>query len=163
MRLSAKCFVITLATAMFAGAVASAQKSSAPVMTLVVDESQAARRIAFVREEIKVQSGLLSLAYPSWIPGEHGPTGPLQQVAGLRIQAAGADLAWTRNPDNIFIVNVQVPPRVEQITVTFNTLLVNTVSDHQFLLPWNTTVLYPRNVDKNSLMTARSLVLPRGG
>jgi predicted metalloprotease with PDZ domain len=140
----------------------AAQKSPAPIMTLLVDESQAARRIVFVREEIKVQPGLLSLAYPSWIPGEHGPTGPLAQVAGLRIQAAGSDLAWTRDPDNIFVVNVQVPPRVEQITVTFNTLLENTISDHQLLLPWNTTVLYPRNIDKNSLMIAPSVVLPTG-
>ena len=71
-------------------------------------------------------------------------------------------MAWIRDPDNIFVVNVQVPPRAEQITVRFTTLLENTISDHQLLLPWNTVVLYPRNIDKNSLMIAPSVVLPAG-
>ena len=58
MRLTTKCLVFTLTATMFAGTVASAQKSPASVMTLLVDESQAVRRIAFVQEEIKVQPGL---------------------------------------------------------------------------------------------------------
>jgi hypothetical protein len=46
-----------------------AQDTSAPSVTLVVDETQAARRIAFVHEEISVQPGPVALAYPpdrSW-------------------------------------------------------------------------------------------------
>ena len=51
--------------------------SASPVMTLIVDETQSARRIAFVHEEIRVRPGTLAMAYPRWIPGEHGPTGPI--------------------------------------------------------------------------------------
>jgi hypothetical protein len=50
---------------------ASAQDKSAPAMTLVVDETQGTRRIAFVHEEIRVRPGAVTLAYPKWIPGEH--------------------------------------------------------------------------------------------
>jgi predicted metalloprotease with PDZ domain len=139
-----------------------AQPGVQPAMTLVVDETQAARRIAFVREELSVQPGLVALAYPKWIPGEHGPTGPLEQVAALHIHAAQTTLAWTRDPDDIYTILVDVPAGHARITVDFEVLLENTISDHQLLLAWNTVVLYPRNVDKRELLIEPSLLLPSG-
>jgi predicted metalloprotease with PDZ domain len=131
-------------------------------MTLVVDETQAARRIAFVREELSVQPGPLALAYPKWIPGEHGPTGPLEQVAALRIHAATTTLAWTRDPEDIYTIHVDVPAGQARITVEFDVLLENTISDHQLLLAWNTVVLYPRGGDTRDLQIEPSLLLPSG-
>ncbi len=128
-----------------------AQTASAAAMTLVVDETQAARRISFVHEELGVQPGALALAYPRWIPGEHGPTGSIQDVASLQIRSGDVTLPWTRDPDDIFTIRVQVPPGTHTLTVDFDVLLKNTISDHQFLLAWNTVVLYPRDVDKRQL------------
>jgi predicted metalloprotease with PDZ domain len=139
---------------------ARAQDRSAPVMTLVVDETQAARRIAFVHEEIQVRPGSLALAYPKWIPGEHGPTGPIEELATLRVRSGNQTLTWTRDPEEIFTIHVEVPANSDRITVDFDTLLENTISDHQLLLPWSTTVLYPRNVDKLQLMIEPSVLLP---
>ena len=144
---------IALATA------ASAQDASAP-MKLLVDESHAARRIAFVREEISIHSGALALAFPRWIPGEHGPTGPIQQFAALRIRAANESLVWTRDPEEINTIHIDVPPGVNSITIEFDTLLENTISDHQLLLAWNTAVLYPRGIDKQKLMIEPAILLP---
>jgi predicted metalloprotease with PDZ domain len=137
-----------------------AEDTSAPAMTLVVDETQAARRIAFVREEIRVQPGPLALAYPRWIPGEHGPTGPIEQLAALRIHSGNSTLPWTRDLEDIYTVHVEVPAGSDRITVDFDVLLENTISDHQLLLAWNTAVLYPRNLDKHELMIAPSILLP---
>ncbi len=104
--LSRKYLVLTL-IAMSGGATcATGQDNSAPVMTLVVDETQAARRIAFVHEEIRVRPGTLSLAYPRWIPGEHGPTGPIQQFASLRVRSGNATLPWTRDPEDIYTIHM---------------------------------------------------------
>jgi predicted metalloprotease with PDZ domain len=136
------------------------QNPSAPTMTLVVDETQAARRIAFVHEEILVRPGTLALAYPRWIPGEHGPTGPIQEFAVLRIHSGNLTLPWTRDPDDIYTIRVEVPPSTDRLTVDFDTLMENTISDHQLLLAWNTVVLYPRNVDKGQLMIEPSVLLP---
>lgn len=136
------------------------QNTSELPMTLVVDETQAWRRIAFVREEIQVQPGTVVLAYPRWIPGEHGPTGPIQQFAALRIHVGPAMLAWTRDPEDINIIHIEVPAGIDTITVEFDTLLENTISDHQLLLAWNTVVLYPRGIDKRELMIKPSLLLP---
>jgi predicted metalloprotease with PDZ domain len=150
----------SLAILVFTVAGANAQEGSPPVMKLLVDESQAARRIAFVHEEIRVRPGALALAFPRWIPGEHGPTGPIQQFAALRIRGGNETLAWTRDPEDIYTIHVQVPSGLDSITVDFDTLLENTISDHQLLLAWNTAVLYPRAIDKRALMIEPSVILP---
>ena len=137
-----------------------AQGTSTPVMTLLVDETQAARRIAFVHEEIPVRPGPVTLAYPKWIPGDHGPTGPIQQFVALHISLGSTSLAWTRDPDDIYSIHVNVPSSADRITVDFDTLLENTISDHQLLVAWNTVVLYPRGVDKRQLMIEPSILLP---
>jgi predicted metalloprotease with PDZ domain len=151
-----------LATALLAlvAPIARAQTIPTPVMTLAVDETQAARRIAFVHEEIRVSPGPLSLAYPRWIPGEHGPTGPIEQLAALRVHSGDATLAWVRDPDDINTIHVDVPPGAGNLSVDFDVLLENTISNHQLLLAWSTSVLYPRGIDKRSLMIEPSIILP---
>ena len=139
-----------------------AQGASQPAMTLVVDETQAARRIALVHEEIRVKPGLIALAYPRWIPGEHGPTGPIENFAALRVHSGKVTLPWTRDPDDINTIKVDVPSGAETLTVDFDALLENTISDHQLLLAWNTAILYPRNIDKRELGVAPSILLPPG-
>jgi len=158
--LSPKCLVLAVLVITAGATGAPAQNPSAPDMALVVDETQAARRIAFVHEEIRVQPGALALSYPRWIPGEHGPTGPIQQMAALRIRSGNVTLPWTRDPEEIYTIHVEVPPGTDGITVDFDALLENTVSDHQLLLAWNTTVLYPRSIDKRELMIEPSILLP---
>ena len=139
---------------------AYAQTPSAPAMTLVVDETQAARRIASVHEEIRVRPGNLALAYPLWIPGDHGPTGPIEQFAALRIHSGNVALSWRRDPEEIATIHVEIPANTDRISVDFDTLLENTISDHQLLLAWNTVVLYPRAIDKRQLIIEPSVLLP---
>ena len=151
---------IVFAVAAMTSVATSAQDKSAPAMTLVVDETQAARRIAYVHEEVRVRPGMLVLAYPRWIPGEHGPTGPVQQFAALRVRSANAVLPWTRDPDDIYTIHVEVAANTDRITVDFDTLMENTISAHQVLVAWNTVVLYPLGIDKRQLMIEPSILLP---
>jgi predicted metalloprotease with PDZ domain len=137
-----------------------AQSAAGATMSLVVDETRAAQRFVSVHEEINVQPGSLELAYPKWIPGEHGPTGPIEQMAGLQVHAGTASLAWTRDPEDLFSFRVKVPAGATRISVDFNVLLQNTISDHQLLLEWNRAVLYPRAIDKLRLMIEPSVMLP---
>ena len=141
---------------------AGAQVTPVAAMQLFVDETQAYRRIALVHEEIRVQPGLVSLAYPRWIPGEHGPTGPIQNLAALQVHSANLTLHWTRDPEDINTINIEAPPTADAITVDFDVLLENTISDKQLLLNWNTAVLYPRSTDKRTLMIEPSVLLPPG-
>jgi len=158
--LSPKRLVLEFVAMTAIAASASAQDKSAPAMTLVVDQTQGARRIAFVHEEIRVRPGAVALAYPKWIPGEHGPTGPIQQFAALRIHSGSENLSWTRDPEDIYTIHVEVPANTDRISVDFDTLMENTISVHQLLVAWNTVVLYPRGIDKRQLMIEPSILLP---
>ena len=138
----------------------AAQSDSVPTMTLVVDETQAFLTNCFVHEQIRVHPGPIALAYPRWIPGEHGPTGPIQNFAALRVLSGKVTLPWSRDPEDINTIKIDVPPNTNTITVDFDTLLQNTVSDHQVLVAWNTVVLYPRGIDKRELLIEPSILLP---
>lgn len=158
--LSRKFLVLTLIATTGGATCASAQDTLAPSMTLAVDETQAARRIAFVHEEIRVRPGHLALAYPRWIPGEHGPTGPIQQFAVLRVRSGNTTLPWARDPEDIDTIHIDIPPKTDRIIIDFDTLMENTISDHQLLEAWNTVVLYPRGIDKRQLMIEPSILMP---
>jgi hypothetical protein len=160
MLLFARCKLPLLVAVLAVATIASAQDSPGTTMTLVVDETQAVQRLAFVHEEIRVRPGTVTLAYPRWIPGEHGPNGPIEQVAGLRIHSGEALLPWTRNPSDINLFRVDVPAGTDRITVDFDTLLQGTLSAHQLLLAWSTVVLYPLGADKTALMVEPSVLLP---
>lgn len=155
-----------LALALFTLAVAAArgatQSNPAPAVTLLVDETQAPRQIAVVHEEIRVKPGTVALAYPKWIPGEHGPTGPISNFAALKVHSGSTELAWTRDPDDVFTIEVEVPQGTDRIAVDFDTLVENTISDRQLLVAWNTVLLYPLGIDKRELMIEPSLILPQG-
>ena len=68
------------------------QASCPGVIELEVDASDITRRIQRVRERIPVAPGPLTLWYPQWIPGNHAPTGPINQMAGLVIRGNGQTL-----------------------------------------------------------------------
>ena len=66
---------------------ASAAAQAAGPISLDVDLRDAGRQLFHSHEVIPVQAGTLILYYPKWIPGEHSPSGPLENVAGLKITA----------------------------------------------------------------------------
>ena len=54
-------------------------------ITLSVDATEAPRKLFHARMTMAAAPGPLTLVYPEWIPGEHGPTGPIINLAGLKI------------------------------------------------------------------------------
>ena len=69
---------------------------SGPV-TLTVRLSHPGQRIFDVNELMPVKPGPLTLYYPKWIPGDHAPDGPIEEMMGLEITAGGQRLAWQRD------------------------------------------------------------------
>jgi hypothetical protein len=79
-------------------------------VTLKVDATDAPRRLFHVQMKMPAPSGSLTLLYPKWIPGEHMPVGPITNLGGLKIMAAGQPLAWRRDDVNMYAFRVDVPP-----------------------------------------------------
>src|ERR1700722_18175031 len=76
---------------------AAADTHYAGAVTLTADLRDVGQKIFKVHEVIPVRPGPLVLLYPKWIPGEHGPTGTLDGVAGVRITSSGQPVPWGRD------------------------------------------------------------------
>src|SRR5208282_2569804 len=97
--------------------VASSLAQSAVTISLTVDATQAPEKIVRTRMVMPVKSGPLTLYYPKWIPGEHTPSGPVGNVAGLTFSANGKTLPWRRDLLDVFTFHVDVPSGVERLEV----------------------------------------------
>lgn len=138
-------------------------------ITLVVDATDVDRHIVTVQETIPVQPGGLTLLYPRFIPGEHGPSGPLGDLAGLAIEASSQPVAWQRDVVDMNAFHLVVPGGVTSLEVRFQYL--SPVSEREgrvemtpelLDLAWNTVVLYPAGVFTRGITVQPSLKLPSG-
>src|SRR5882672_2899142 len=87
-----------------AAAQTTAQPPAAGTIALAVDATEAPRHLFHVRETIPAAPGPLTLVYPKWIPGEHGPTGPVVDVVGMQFSAGGRPLAWKRDVADMYLL-----------------------------------------------------------
>src|ERR1700691_2404059 len=95
-----------LTIALAAAGILSAQDD---VTRLRVDATDAPHHIIHTHLTMPVKPGPMTLLYPQWIPGEHGPTGPIVDMAGLKISANGQTLDWVRDSVNMYALHVRVP------------------------------------------------------
>src|SRR6185436_2086252 len=82
---------------------------SPPMRKLRVDATDVSAHLLHVKVTLPASPGPMTLLYPKWIPGEHGPTGPVIDVAGLHVTAGGRELAWRRDPRELFAFGLDVP------------------------------------------------------
>src|SRR6202051_1130329 len=94
---------------------------AAPI-TLRVDATEAPRKIYHAQLTIPASPGPLTLFYPKWIPGEHGPTGPITDLAGLKITAAGQEIPWQRDEVDMYAFHCKVPEGANTVEVALNFL-----------------------------------------
>ncbi|MBV8283419.1 MAG: M61 family peptidase [Candidatus Eremiobacteraeota bacterium] len=142
--------------------------TAANPMTVVLDERLAPRGIAYAHMTIPVAPGPFTLDYPEWIPGEHGPTGPLHDMSELKISANGQAIPWERDPVDMYAFHITVPPGVNRVNADFTVLLNvnNDFTDGQLATRntmvgnWNRYILYQRNVDNTKYFVTASLILP---
>src|SRR5262245_55681322 len=94
---------------------ASSHAAAPPHITIALDATDAPRKIFHVQLTIPASAGTLTLYYPKWIPGEHAPSGPVIDLAGLKFTGNGQFLKWRRALDDNWTINVEVPSGVQEI------------------------------------------------
>jgi predicted metalloprotease with PDZ domain len=141
------------------------------VILLDVDASDAPRRLVHARLTIPVKPGALTLLYPKWIPGHHRPAGPIVDVVGLRITAAGKTLGWKRDLVNMYAFHVDVPAGASAIEVAFDYVpspdpngrtATASATTELAILNWDQLLLYPEGPASDDLQYRASLKLPAG-
>src|SRR6266851_9410327 len=128
---------------------------AAPHITIALDATAAPRKIFHAQLTIPAAPGTLTLYYPKWIPGEHAPSGPVLNLAGLRFTGNGQLLKWHRALDDNWTVNVEVPAGVQEVHAGLDFLSATNSEGNSFtaapsttekmtLISWNQVLLYPR-------------------
>ena len=140
-----------------------------PAIRLSVDATDTDRRIFRVREELAVSPGPLTLHYPKWLPGNHAPAGPIEQLAGLVIRAGDQRLAWRRDALDMHAFHVDVPDGVAALELEFQfTSPLDPAQGRIVVTPaiigiqWNTLLLYPAGSPVSQLEVEARLRLPAG-
>ena len=179
---------LLLASVAIAAAPAGAITLSAPQPMAYVDPIPAARDVAFpgtmklkidatdvMRGIFKVEQripvavvGPMTLLFPKWLPGNHGPRGEIEKLANLVITANGTVLVWRRDPVDVFAFTVDVPANVGAIDVRFQFLSATTgnqgrivaTSDLISLQP-NSVSLYPAGYFTRAIAVQASVTWPK--
>ncbi len=168
------------------GVTAAAQTPNASAITLNVDLTDAPRKLLHAHESLTAAPGPLTLVFPKWIPGEHGPTGPIDDSAGLVITATGADgkpcssgpaspsaspppLTWQRDPIEMYALHLTVPPSCTTLHIALDFLATAgptgfsagaSTSENLAVLSWNTLVLSPAGANPADVHVSPSITLP---
>jgi predicted metalloprotease with PDZ domain len=168
------CILLACAT------VSAAQIPASPQMKLSVDLTDAPRKIIHASETLAVVPGPLTLVYPKWIPGEHGPTGPIDNFTGVIMSVLGANekpcvttgdarVKWERDPVDMVAFHLTVPDGCATLTIQMDFLATAaptgfsagaSTSENLAMLSWNTVVLYPANTNAADTTVSPSLVMP---
>ncbi len=151
----------------------AAQAQSGRAISLNVDLTDAPRKIIHATETMAVTPGPLTLVYPKWIPGEHGPTGPIDGQAGFVITArgGGADRAvkWKRDKVEMYAYHLTVPQGATSLEIKMDFLATAaptgfsagaSTSDNLAMLSWNTVVVYPDGMNAADVRVTPSVTMP---
>jgi len=132
-----------------------------------VDLSDAPRNIYHTRLTIPAKPGPLTLVYPKWIPGNHRPAGPIANLTGIKMEAAGQTLAWQRDSVDMYAFHVDVPAGANELQVSLDTITNDgsagargpSATTNVLDLNWNQVVLYPQGASSDEVQVTPSVRL----
>lgn len=165
-------FLLLISSSLFAQIPQTVSPQPYPgTISISVDASAAQSKLFHAKLSIPVKPGPLVLMYPKWIPGEHGPTGPVVDLTGLKFTANGQPVSWRRDEIEMYAIHLNVPAGVTTLEATFdytspteNGIYTSgaTASDKLAIVNWNTLVLYPAGYNAEKITYQPSLKVPAG-
>lgn len=135
-------------------------------VTIAADLTDAPRKMIHGYLTIPVTPGPLALVYPKWLPGEHSPTGPVQNLAGITFTVNGRVIPWQRDDVNMFLLHVRIPEGGTSLHVHVDFLATAppsgfsagaSTTENLAVLSWNELALYPAGLDPAKIMVQPSV------
>jgi len=133
-------------------------------LSLTVDATKTPQKLLHAHLVLSVQSGPLTLYYPKWIPGEHGPSGPIASLTGLKFEGNGKVIPWKRDLLDTFTFHLDIPAGVSKLDANYDYIepAGGSATDKMLILEWNEVALYPAGTPAEKLMYESKLILPDG-
>ena len=149
---------------------AAAQSAKQPIL-ITADLTDVPRKLIHADMEIPVAPGPVTLTAAKWIPGNHRPSGPIDNFTGLVVHGGGRELAWRRDDVDLYAFHIDVPEGVTKLDIHVDFLAVpgNTVSSDdgstsglQTTMEWEEILLYPAATPVRDIPVIPSVKLPDG-
>ncbi|HEY1042607.1 MAG TPA: peptidase M61 [Telluria sp.] len=167
--LNALALSLSIAFSAHAAVPAAVDQPYPGTIALKVDATNVGQRIFRIQSTIPAKPGAMTLLYPQWVPGNHGPSGPLMQLAGLRITAGGKPVEWTRDPVHVHAFHITVPEGASSIEAQYEYLSPVepsqgriTMTPEMLGVQWLSMSLYPAGYATRGIPVQASLKLPEG-
>ncbi|MGN6313177.1 MAG: M61 family metallopeptidase [Rhodanobacteraceae bacterium] len=135
-------------------------KAPAGPVALTVSLPNPGQKILYVDEVMPVRPGPLTLYYPKWIPGDHSPDGPIEQIMGLEFSAGGQRIPWRRDELDRFTFHLTIPAGVHELDIRFQFPSHDRVTTNLIDLTWDQVALYQAGYPTRVQMYQPSLVIP---
>jgi len=140
------------------------------LLTVQVDATDLDHHIFRVHETIPVaKPGPMTLLYPQWLPGNHGPSGPMKNVGGIVFRAGGKVIPWMRDPVDVFAFHIDAPAGVTSIDLDFDFLSAATGDEGRIVmtpemlsLQWINLAMYPAGHFARRIQISPSVRFPAG-
>lgn len=138
---------------------------------LAIDATDAPRRLLHAHLTIPATPGPMRLAYPKWIPGEHGPSGPVTDLVNLQISANGQRVEWKRDVRDMFVFHLDVPKGASALEVDLSYIAPTgersfsagpSITPNLAVISWNTLLLFPPGKNGDQLTVEGSIRMPSG-
>lgn len=133
-----------------------------PEISLDVDAREAGYGLVHTHETLAVQPGNITLSYPKWHPGNHRPTGPINDMLNLKFSINGRTIPWKRDPVELYRFNLTIPQGASELEITFDDAAEagTTFTPHLARLEWNRFLLYPTGKASDSIQVQAQVTLP---
>ena len=150
-----------LATLALATAAVTAAHAQEPIR-ITADLTDAPRKLYHADIDLPVKAGENSFITPKWIPGNHRPTGPVDDIVGVVFTANGKTLPWRRDEVDLYEFHVDVPAGVSSVHAHLDCIVLSRADDKIAVLEWEKLLLYPAHKPVRDIAIQPSVKVPIG-
>jgi predicted metalloprotease with PDZ domain len=135
--------------------------------TLSVDATDVAGQVWHARLRVPLRhGGDVVLVYPKWLPGNHGPTGPVANLGSLHATVAARTVPWERDPADVYAFHFAVPDGATELDLSYDFFeggaAPGNITGTLAVLDWNEVVFYPRGAGMREVTVTPDITLPPG-
>ena len=129
---------------------------------ITADLTDGPRKLYHAEIDLPVKPGPVTLTTPKWIPGNHRPTGPVDDITGVVFTANGQTLPWRRDDQDLYQFHVTVPAGVTTLHAHLDCIVTSRISQKLAVLEWEKLLLYPANTPVKDIAIHPSVTVPTG-
>jgi len=129
---------------------------------ITADLTEAPRKLYHAEIDLPVKSGPNTFITPEWIPGNHRPTGPVEDITGVVFTASGKVIPWRRDDQDLYEYHVDVPKGVTTLHAHLDCIVTARADDKIAVLEWEKLLLYPAHTPVRDIAIQPSVTVPAG-